>query len=216
MDKLAVYTCRKGLSKQGTVIQHSKGQTCQRAKPGDSGRRVSVELGYGKGRCGAVQKEAVPSVLDLGLGKTLHSVSKETADQRRPWLSKSRSWLEAELTLKALLTASAVPGTFITGTQSKSSARVAPYSELCWIWLPGRGWGCWKPAWSLLAILCIQCRLTSTPPCKRKRHFFEVPDRATGASRALGYPSLKRRIQKWKRCHSNTRAFLSTWPLSLC
>ena len=90
------------------------------------------------------------------------------------------------------------------------------YSELCWIWLPGRDWGCWNPAWSLLTILCIQYRPISTPPRKRKRHFFEVPDRATWASRALGYPGLKGRIQKQKRCHSNTKAFLSTWPLSLC
>ena len=81
---------------------------------------VLVELGYGKGRCRAVQKEAVPSVLDLGLGKTLHPVSKEAADQSSPWLSKSCSWLEAELTQKALRTPSAVPGTFITGTQNKS------------------------------------------------------------------------------------------------
>ena len=41
MDKLAVYTCQKGLSKQGTIVQHNKGQTCQRSKPGDSGRRMS-------------------------------------------------------------------------------------------------------------------------------------------------------------------------------
>lgn len=115
---------------------------------------------------------------------------------------------------ESLLTASAVPRTFITGTQSKSSARVAPYSESCVGGGCLRGW-CWKPAWSLLAILCIQCRLgTSTPPCKRKRHFFEVPDRAMCvSSRALEVtPAWRGDPRKWKR-HSNTRAFLSTWPL---
>lgn len=61
-----------------------------------------------------------------GLGKALHPVSKETADQSGPvTIFQSRGWLEAGLELEALPTPSPapfcsnrVPAVFAPGTQT--------------------------------------------------------------------------------------------------
>lgn len=121
-----------------------------------------------------------------GLGKALHPVSKETADQSGPLtISQSRGCSEAGLGLEALPTPS--PALFCSNslqflqTQTETEGRVAQHGELGCIWSGQAGsllhihaWqgaGCRNPACSLLATLCVLHQVSPAP----KKYFFRSP-----------------------------------------
>lgn len=138
MDELVSTQVSGGPSRAGNSATQQRPEASEQSLVTSKKQKYFSQAEAWRRKCGVVEDEAGPR----GLGKALHPVSKETADQSGPvTIFQSRGWLEAGLELEALPTPSPalfcsnrVPAVFAPGTQTYTEGKVAQHGELGCIW----------------------------------------------------------------------------------